>query len=378
VRRQVTACRRWVIKLGSSLVTNDGRGVDASAIEEFAAQMAGLRSAGIELVLVSSGAIAEGMKRLGWRERPHEIHDLQAAAAVGQMGLAQAYEAGFQSHGLKTAQILLTHEDVADRRRYLNARATLSTLLGLGVVPIINENDTVVTEEIKLGDNDTLAALVTNLMEADLLVILTDQLGLYDQDPRRSSDARLIDEAPASDSALTRMAGGAGSPLGTGGMLTKVRAAQRAARSGAHTIVASGHERDVLARLARGDVLGTLLLADQPVLSARQQWLADHLQARGKLWLDQGATEVLSKGGKSLLPVGVVAVEGDFERGDMVSCVSPDGHEIARGLVNYSVHEARRIRGLPSTQIEAVLGFLEEPELIHRDNLVLISSAEKR
>jgi len=378
VRRQVTACRRWVIKLGSSLVTNDGRGVDASAIEEFAAQMAGLRSAGIELVLVSSGAIAEGMKRLGWRERPHEIHDLQAAAAVGQMGLAQAYEAGFQSHGLKTAQILLTHEDVADRRRYLNARATLSTLLGLGVVPIINENDTVVTEEIKLGDNDTLAALVTNLMEADLLVILTDQLGLYDQDPRKYSDARLIDVAPASDSALTRMAGGAGSPLGTGGMLTKVRAAQRAARSGAHTIVASGHERDVLARLARGDVLGTLLLADQPVLSARQQWLADHLQARGKLWLDQGATEVLSKGGKSLLPVGVVAVEGDFERGDMVSCVSPDGHEIARGLVNYSVHEARRIRGLPSTQIEAVLGFLEEPELIHRDNLVLISSAEKR
>ncbi|MBM3376580.1 MAG: glutamate 5-kinase [Betaproteobacteria bacterium] len=378
MRRQVTACRRWVIKLGSSLVTNDGRGVDASAIEGFAAQMAGLRSAGIELVLVSSGAIAEGMKRLGWRERPHEIHHLQAAAAVGQMGLAQAYEAGFQSHGLKTAQILLTHEDVADRRRYLNARATLSTLLGLGVVPIINENDTVVTEEIKLGDNDTLAALVTNLMEADLLVILTDQLGLYDQDPRKSSDARLIDEAPASDSALTRMAGGAGSLLGTGGMLTKVRAAQRAARSGAHTIVASGHEHDVLARLARGEVLGTLLLADQPVLSARQQWLADHLQARGKLWLDEGATEVLAKGGKSLLPVGVVAVEGDFERGDMVSCISPDGHEIARGLVNYSVHEARRIRGLPSTQIEAVLGFLEEPELIHRDNLVLISSAEKR
>ncbi|MFM1826869.1 MAG: hypothetical protein RLY67_250 [Pseudomonadota bacterium] len=378
MRKQVTACRRWVIKLGSSLVTNDGRGVDATAIEGFAAQMAGLRNAGIELVLVSSGAIAEGMKRLGWRERPHEIHDLQAAAAVGQMGLAQAYEAGFQSHGLKTAQILLTHEDVADRRRYLNARATLSTLLALGVVPIINENDTVVTEEIKLGDNDTLAALVTNLMEADLLVILTDQLGLYDQDPRKSSDARLINEAPASDSALTEMAGGAGSSLGTGGMLTKVRAAQRAARSGAHTIVASGHERDVLARLAKGEVLGTLLLADQPVLSARQQWLADHLQARGKLWLDKGATEVLAKEGKSLLPVGVVAVEGDFERGDMVSCVSPDGHEIARGLVNYSVHEARRIRGLPSTQIEAVLGFLEEPELIHRDNLVLISSAEKR
>jgi glutamate 5-kinase len=378
VRKQVTACRRWVIKLGSSLVTNDGRGVDATAIEGFAAQMAGLRNSGIELVLVSSGAIAEGMKRLGWRERPHEIHDLQAAAAVGQMGLAQAYEAGFQSHGLKTAQILLTHEDVADRRRYLNARATLSTLLALGVVPIINENDTVVTEEIKLGDNDTLAALVTNLMEADLLVILTDQLGLYDQDPRKSSDARLINEAPASDSALTEMAGGAGSSLGTGGMLTKVRAAQRAARSGAHTIVASGHERDVLARLAKGEVLGTLLLADQPVLSARQQWLADHLQARGKLWLDKGATEVLAKEGKSLLPVGVVAVEGDFERGDMVSCVSPDGHEIARGLVNYSVHEARRIRGLPSTQIEAVLGFLEEPELIHRDNLVLISSAEKR
>jgi glutamate 5-kinase len=368
----------WVVKLGSSLVTNAGRGVDQEAIGRFAAQMAALHALGHRVVLVSSGAIAEGMKRLGWAERPHEIHDLQAAAAVGQMGLAQAYETGFLQHGLRTAQVLLTHEDIADRRRYLNARATLRTLLQLSVIPVINENDTVVTDEIKLGDNDTLAALVTNLLEADRLVILTDQAGLYSADPRRDADAQLLSEVSANDARLLEMAGGAGSVIGTGGMLTKVRAAQRAARSGAHTIVASGAEPNILSRLAQGERLGTFFRADLPMLRARQQWLADHLQLRGRLTLDDGAARVLVSGGRSLLPVGVTLVEGDFERGDVVACLSPDGAELARGLVNYSAKDARRIAGRPSGQIEAVLGFVEEPELIHRDNLVLISSGEKR
>ena len=368
----------WVVKLGSTLVTNAGRGVDQEAIAGFAAQMAALHAQGHRVVLVSSGAIAEGMKRLGWRERPHEIHDLQAAAAVGQMGLAQAYETGFLRHQLQTAQILLTHEDVSDRRRYLNARATLRTLLDLGVVPVINENDTVVTDEIKLGDNDTLAALVTNLLEADRLVILTDQAGLYSADPRKDPTATLLTEVGANDPRLLEMAGGAGSHIGTGGMATKVRAAQRAARSGADTIVASGAEQQVLIRLAQGEPLGTLFRADLPILTARQQWLADHLQLRGRLVLDAGAARVLVSGGKSLLPVGVTAAEGDFDRGDVVACVSPDGKELARGLVNYAAKEARRILGKPSGQIEAVLGFVEEPELIHRDNLVLTSSGEKR
>ncbi len=377
-RQAVSQARRWIIKLGSSLVTNQGRGVDAQAVALFAAQMAALRDRGHQVVLVSSGAIAEGMKRLGWAQRPHEIHDLQAAAAVGQMGLAQAYEVGFAAHGLKTAQVLLTHEDVADRRRYLNARATLNTLLGLGVIPIVNENDTVVTDEIKLGDNDTLGALVTNLLEADLLVILTDQPGLYTADPRKSTAATLISEARAKDSALVAMAGGAGSSIGTGGMATKVRAAQRAAGSGADTIIASGQEPDVLVRLAAGEPLGTWLTADLPVMTARQQWLADHLSLRGRLVLDAGATQVLMTGGKSLLPIGVTAVSGDFERGDVVACCDSSGQEIARGLVNYSASESRRILGKPSSQIEAVLGFVEEPELIHRDNLVLISSGENK
>lgn len=377
-RSELTTPGLWVVKLGSSLVTNAGRGVDQEAIGRFAAQMSALHAQGHRVVLVSSGAIAEGMKRLGWSERPHEIHDLQAAAAVGQMGLAQAYEAGFLQQGLRTAQILLTHEDVADRRRYLNARATLRTLLALGVVPVINENDTVVTDEIKLGDNDTLAALVTNLLEADRLVILTDQAGLFSADPRRHPDAELLSEVSATDPRLLEMAGGAGSHIGTGGMTTKVRAAQRAARSGADTLVASGAEPQILLRLAQGELLGTRFRADLPILTARQQWLADHLQLRGQLVLDAGAARVLVSGGKSLLPVGVTRVDGEFDRGDVVACLSPDGHELARGLVNYSAKDARRILGRPSSQIEAALGFVEEPELIHRDNLVLISSGEKR
>jgi glutamate 5-kinase len=376
-RTEIGRARRWVVKLGSSLVTNHGRGIDAEAIARFAAQIAVLRSQGREVILVSSGAIAEGMKRLGWKDRPHEVHSLQAAAAVGQMGLAQAYEVGFLAHGLKTAQILLTHEDVSDRRRYLNARATLNTLLGLGVVPVVNENDTVVTDEIKLGDNDTLAALVTNLMEAELLVILTDQPGLFTADPRKDPLARLIDRARANDPGLAEMAGGAGTAIGTGGMTTKVRAAQRASRSGAHTVIASGLEPRVLERLSAEAPVGSLLVADVPMLAARKQWMADQLQLRGAVMLDAGAARVLLTSGKSLLPIGVVGIQGSFDRGDVVSCIDPSGKEIARGLVNYAAREARKIMGQPSTQIAVLLGFVEEPELIHRDNLVLTSSAVK-
>lgn len=376
-RSEIRHTHRWVVKLGSGLVTNQGRGIDPEAVARFAAQVAGLRRQGREVILVSSGAIAEGMKRLGWKDRPHEVHSLQAAAAVGQMGLAQAYEVGFLAHGLKTAQILLTHEDVSDRRRYLNARATLNTLLGLGVVPVVNENDTVITDEIKLGDNDTLAALVTNLIEAELLVILTDQPGLFSADPRRDPQARFIDRARANDPSLAAMAGGAGTRIGTGGMATKVRAAQRASRSGAHTVIASGLEDQVLERLCAEEALGSFLVADVPMLAARKQWMADQLQLRGTLLLDAGAARMLVTGGKSLLPIGVVGVQGSFDRGDVVSCLDPTGAEIARGLVNYAARETRKIMGQPSAQIEELLGFVEEPELIHRDNLVVTSSAEK-
>jgi glutamate 5-kinase len=311
------------------------------------------------------------MQRLGWATRPHAMHELQAAAAVGQMGLAQAYETCFTQYGLKTAQILLTHEDLADRLRYLNARSTLTALLQLGVVPIINENDTVVTDEIKFGDNDTLGALVANLVEAEALVILTDQAGLYTADPRKDPAATLVAEHRADDPALEAMAGGAGSGISKGGMITKVRAAQRAARSGAHTLIASGREADILPRLSQGEALGTLLVASATPLAARKQWLADHLQLAGSLILDAGAVNALASG-KSLLPIGVTAVEGEFERGAAVACRSADGREIARGLVNYSSSEARRIARQPSSEIEALLGYLDEPELIHRNNLILL------
>jgi glutamate 5-kinase len=320
---------------------------------------------------VSSGAIAAGMQRLGWTRRPQHVHELQAAAAVGQMGLAQAYETRFTTLGLRSAQILLTHADLADRVRYLNARSTLFTLLDLGVVPVINENDTVVTDEIKFGDNDTLAALVTNLVEADALVILTDQSGLYSADPRSDPTATLVTDAVAGDAALERIAGGAGSQIARGGMITKVLAAKRAARSGADTVIASGREPEVLYRLARGERVGTQLSAQTAVLTARKQWLADHLQTRGRLVIDAGAARALSAGGKSLLPIGVVEAQGEFVRGDVVACIGPDGREIARGLVNYSAAEARLIARRPTAEIESLLGFIEEPELIHRDNLVL-------
>jgi len=368
----VTHAQRIVAKVGSSLVTNEGRGLDRAAVAHWAAQIAALHKQGKQIVLVSSGAIAEGMARLGWRKRPSVMHELQAAAAVGQMGLCQAYEAAFAEHGLRTAQILLTHEDLADRHRYLNARSTLFALLRLGVVPIVNENDTVVTDEIRLGDNDTLGALVTNLIEADTLVILTDQRGLYDSDPRKNPQATFMSHAQAGDPALEAMAGGAGSGIGTGGMLTKVLAAKRAAHSGAHTVIASGRERNVLTRLAQGECIGSELRAVLPVWSARKQWMADHLRLRGRVVLDDGAVQALLREGKSLLPIGVTDVEGEFGRGDVVACVDSQGHECARGLINYSSADTRRILRQPSSQIARILGSMTEPELMHRDNLVVL------
>ena len=368
----VARARRLVIKLGSSLVTNDGRGIDHAAVGRWAEEIAALKRSGKEVVLVSSGAIVEGMQRLGWTKRPAAIHALQAAAAVGQMGLVQAYEAAFSRFGLHTAQILLTHEDLADRRRYLNARSTLLTLLALSVIPVINENDTVTTDEIRLGDNDTLGALVTNLIEADVLVLLTDQDGLHNADPRKEPAATLVRQARAGDPALEAMAGGAGSAHGRGGMLTKVLAAKRAARSGASTVIANGREERVLGRLAAGEAIGTELIAETLTLAARKQWLADHVRLAGRLSLDAGAVRALARDGKSLLPIGVVACEGQFERGEVVACCDPDGREIARGLANYSAAETQRILRKPSAEIEAILGYVDEPELIHRDNLVLL------
>jgi glutamate 5-kinase len=353
------------------LVTNEGRGVDAAAIGNWCRQLATLASQGREVVMVSSGAIAEGMKRLGWSTRPKELPELQAAAAVGQMGLVQMYETQLSGHGLRSAQVLLTHADLADRERYLNARSTLLTLLALKVIPVINENDTVVNDEIKFGDNDTLGALVANLIEADALVILTDQRGLYAADPRRNPGARFISMASAGDPELERMAGGAGSAIGRGGMITKVLAAKRAAGSGAGTVIAWGREPDVLVRLAAGEAIGTVFLAATPKLAARKQWMADHLQLRGSVTIDAGAVQKLRDEGKSLLPIGVTDVEGMFARGDVIAVRALGGTEIARGLANYSAAETRLIARKPSAQIEAALGYASEPEMIHRDNLVL-------
>lgn len=364
--------KRIVVKVGSSLVTNQGAGLDLKALTNWAQQIATLNASGHQVVLVSSGAIAEGMQRLGWKKRPASIHDLQAAAAVGQMGLVQAYESCFRKHDLHAAQVLLTHADLTDRERYLNARTTLTTLLGLRVIPIINENDTVVTDEIKFGDNDTLAALVANLIEADALIILTDQDGLFTADPRKDAQATLVKQANATDAQLESMAGGAGSHIGRGGMLTKIFAAKRAARSGAHTVIASGHEPDVLLRLLQGVAIGTLITAPTLALAARKQWLADHLQVAGKLVLDAGAVQALRAGGKSLLPIGVKKVIGEFERGELVACITEDGSEIARGLSNYNAKEARLIAQHASKEIEALLGYGGDAEIIHRDNLVLL------
>ena len=367
--------RRIVVKVGSSLVTNEGRGLDEAAIGEWSRQLAALvrGDGGVprEVVMVSSGAIAEGMKRLGWATRPQEIHELQAAAAVGQMGLAQMYETKLREQGMGSAQVLLTHADLADRERYLNARSTLLTLLRLGVVPVINENDTVVTDEIKFGDNDTLGALVANLVEADALVILTDQKGLYTADPRRDPAAQFVHEANAGEPALEAMAGGAGSSIGKGGMITKILAAKRAAGSGASTVIAWGREPDVLVRLVDGQALGTLLIAQTQKKQARKQWMADHLQLRGAVTVDAGAAAKLREEGKSLLPIGMTAVEGDFSRGDVIAVRDEAGAEIARGLANYAAAEARLLCRKPSSEFEKLLGYTAETEMVHRDNLVL-------
>ena len=363
--------RRIVVKVGSSLVTNEGRGLDEGAIGEWSRQLAALAEQGREVIMVSSGAIAEGMKRLGWTTRPQELDKLQAAAAVGQMGLAQMYETKLREQGLASAQVLLTHADLADRERYLNARSTLLTLLALHVVPVINENDTVVNDEIKFGDNDTLGALVANLVEADLLVILTDQKGLYSADPRKDADARFIQEARAGDPALEQMAGGAGSSIGKGGMITKVLAAKRAAGSGASTVIAWGRESDCLLRLAGGEIIGTLLVAPTQKSQARKRWMADQLQLRGSVTVDEGAAAKLRSEGKSLLTIGMTAVEGDFSRGEVIAVRDPAGQEIARGLANYAAAEARLLCRKPSGEIEKLLGYMAEPEMIHRTNLVV-------
>ncbi|WP_286221877.1 glutamate 5-kinase [Marinobacter apostichopi] len=371
-RTHLRRAKRLVIKIGSALLTNDGKGLDVASLGLWVDQIAGLIEEGVEVVIVSSGSVAEGMSRLGWKARPQHLHELQAAAAVGQMGLVQTWEAQFRRHGLHAAQILLTHDDLSDRKRYLNGRSTLRALLDLGVVPIVNENDTVVTDEIRFGDNDTLGALVANLIEADGLIILTDQLGLFDKDPRKHSDASLVAESKAGDPALDAMAGGGAGALGRGGMLTKVRAARLAARSGAFTVIVGGRIEGVITRLRQGDVVGTLLLPEQGRVAARKQWLASHLQTRGKLSLDDGAVKVVCLGGRSLLPVGVREVVGQFRRGEMVSCVDATGKEVARGLVNYDADEARAIAGRSSDRIAEVLGYVSGDEMIHRDNLVLV------
>ena len=366
-----TGTQCWVVKIGSALLTNDGLGLRSEAISAWVGQVAQLGRRGIRFIIVSSGAIAAGRARLGWKLRHGSLHEQQAAAAVGQMGLIQAYEAAFREYGIHTAQILLTHDDVADRKRYLNARSTLRTLLELGVAPIINENDSVATEEIRFGDNDSLAGLVTNLAEAERLVILTDQAGLYERDPRQFPDAGLIRTAPAGDPGLLEFAG-AGGALGRGGMLTKLKAAETAAKSGAQTIICSGQEADVLLKIAAGEQVGTLLSVTSTPLAARKQWLAGHRPPQGTLTLDDGACKVLSEQGRSLLAVGVVAVRDDFRRGEIVSCVNRQGREVARGLVNYNADETRKIMSQPSSMIEQLLGYVDEEELIHRDNMVVV------
>lgn len=369
-RHAIQSANNWVVKIGSALMTRDGQGLARDSIQDWVGQLAKMRAEGKNIVLVSSGAVAEGMVRLKLSERPDTLHGLQAAAAVGQMGLVEAWESAFAQHGIRTAQILLTHDDLANRRRYLNARNTLKTLLEMGVVPIVNENDTVATDEIRFGDNDSLGALVANLVEADVLAILTDQQGLFDADPRNNPDAQLISEGDANDDSFAGMAGEGGA-LGRGGMITKVGAAKKAARSGAHTLIASGWEDNVLSRLAGGEQLGTLLIASQEPMAARKQWLASMLHVAGTLVLDEGAVEILQESGKSLLPIGVVKVMGEFQRGDLVSCVNADRLEIARGLVNFNSADADKIKKQCSSSLSALLGYSADQEMIHRDNLIL-------
>ena len=371
-RSELKNTKRWVVKIGSALLTNDGQGLNGEAMSQWVAQVVDLKKRGIEVVIVSSGSVAEGMKRLGWSARPKALHELQAAASVGQMGLVQAYESKFSQYDIHTSQILMTHDDLSNRKRYLNVKSTIETLLEYNVVPIINENDTVVTDEIRFGDNDTLAALTANLIGADVLVIMTDQQGLYNDNPRTNPDAQLIQEAQVSREDIEAMASPEGGALGKGGMYTKVMAAKRAARSGTATLIASGREPEILTKLVTGQNFGTLLIPDLEPFTARQQWLAGHLQAKGTVVLDAGAVKKLQQDGKSLLPIGVVSQSGDFQRGELVICVDEKGTEIARGLVNYPANESQKILRQPSSQIEAILGYVDEESLIHRDNLVLV------
>ncbi|MCG7873694.1 MAG: glutamate 5-kinase [Candidatus Thiodiazotropha lotti] len=371
-REKIARSKRWVIKIGSALLTADGKGLSAELLGSWVEQIASLRHTGHQVVLVSSGAVAEGMSRMGWQTRPHNLNELQAAAAIGQMGLVQAWEAGFQKFDLHTAQVLLTRDDLEDRSRYLNARSTLRTLLELGVVPVVNENDTVTNDELRFGDNDTLAALVANLIEADLLVLLTDQEGLFDADPRFNPQAKLISQTRVDNPQLDQVAGGSGGGLGLGGMVTKVRAARLAARSGTGTVIAAGRQKQVVDAIYRGDDVGTLMVPVQEPQAARKRWLAGQLQPRGSLTIDDGAVRVLREQGSSLLAVGVSGVKGAFARGEVVVCLDKQGTEVARGLVNYDAQETMRLMGKPSSQIEEVLGYVDEDELIHRDNLVLL------
>ena len=371
-RHELASSQRIIVKIGSALLTGGGRGLDKPAIADWVTQIAELCRQDREVVLVSSGSVAEGMARLGWKTRPQSLHQLQAAASVGQMGLVQTYESLFRSHGLHTAQVLLTHDDLSRRDRYLNSRSTLLTLLKLGAVPVINENDTVATEEIRFGDNDTLGALVANSLEADLLVILTDQTGLYERDPGIDPCAKLVHQASINDPALSEMVGESRSGLGRGGMVTKLRAARLAARSGTATVIVGGREKQVLSRVIAGECLGTFLIPDTDPLTARKRWLAGQLKLKGALTLDEGAVKVLKESGRSLLPIGVVSMDGEFERGDLVACLDSQGHEVARGLVNYNALETQLIMRQPSSKIEELLGYVDEPELIHRDNLVLV------
>ncbi len=363
--------KRCIIKIGSALLTDNGKGLNTQAIKDWVHQIAQIKHSHIDIILVSSGSVAEGMSRMGWEKRPQALHELQAAAAIGQAGLIQTYQHSFEQHQLQTAQILLTHDDLSNRQRYLNARSTLQTLLKLGTIPIVNENDTVALEEIRLGDNDTLAAMVANLVDADLLIILTDQAGLYDKDPRQSSDAKLISIDSANNTDLLDFAGSAGTIVGTGGMRTKVLAAQSAALSGCSTIIAPGAEKNVLSRIMGKEDLGTLLTADCEPLTARKQWISHQTNIMGKLTIDDGAQDALQKNGRSLLTVGITQVEGTFSRGDIVNCLNIQGELIARGVINYSSQECLKIRGLSSQKITEALGYVDEPELIHRNNLVI-------
>ena len=368
----IQEAKRWVVKIGSSLITNDGQGLNLAAIKSWMNEFAELRSRGIELILVSSGAVAEGMTRLGWTQRPRTLHELQAAAAIGQMGLVQAYEQNLQEHGLHSAQVLLTHEDLRDRKRYINARSTLTTLLELGVIPVVNENDTVATEEIRFGDNDNLAALVANLISADQLIILTDQAGIFDKNPLEFNDAKLIKSCSTNDRILDIVAGPSHHALGRGGMVTKVSAARRAERSGTSTIILSGKQPNALLSVADNEFIGTTITPAIEPLTARKQWIANQLQVVGKIKLDSGASNVIRSGGASLLPIGVCSVDGEFKRGDLVACVDAADNEIARGLINYNSSETRQLLGKSTAEIETILGYIDEPELIHRDNLALL------